>query len=128
MMEAMLEVQHILHDTSSEVFVPCDECDNIETLVDLFLVEYQKLAYAADMNSKWLWNNPSKFHVLWHWARKVRFIHPRRTNCYLDEDFVGRMKVLAQACASGSNTEQVLYNRFIKRKWAMHVMGRYCTL
>ena len=39
MMEAMLDMQHMLHDTSSEVFVPCDECDNIETLVDLLLVE-----------------------------------------------------------------------------------------
>ena len=57
MMEAMLEVQRILHDTANELFVPLDECARIETLVDVFLLEYQKLAYAADMDKKWLWSN-----------------------------------------------------------------------
>ena len=124
MMEAMLEVQRILHDTANELFVPLDECARIETLVDVFLLEYQKLAYATDMAKKWLWSNPAKFHFLWHWSRRVKFIHPRRTNCFLDEDFVGRLKILAQACASGASLESMLKNLFAKYKYALHLMGQ----
>ena len=40
---------------------------------------------------------------LWHWARKAYFPNPRRTNCYIDEDFVGRMKDVVHASSPGTD-------------------------
>ena len=127
MLRGMLEVQDILHQTARDLFIPEDQCDRIQRNVDGFLLDYQKLAYKADCEKKLLFSNPTKFHMLWHWARRIRYVNSRRTNCYLDEDFVGRLKVLAQSCAVGSDTEQMLEHMFLKYTWAQHFMARDCV-
>ena len=62
MLTAMVDVQEILHATKDDSFLSLDECDKVEALVDTFLLEYQKLAAAADVAKVFLWKNPSKFH------------------------------------------------------------------
>ena len=57
MLTAMVDVQEILHATKDDSFLSLDECDKVEALVDTFLLEYQKLAAAADVAKVWLWNN-----------------------------------------------------------------------
>ena len=45
---------------------------------------------------------PTKFHWLYHWAERSRWLNPRKGYCMIDEDFVGKCKTLAHSCAAGS--------------------------
>ena len=87
---SLVETQDLLHAHSDLLILPRGIADRIRVCVDSFLVNYQKLAFQSECNGQMLWSCPSKFHWLWHWARKAYFLNPRRTNCYIDEDFVGR--------------------------------------
>eukprot|EP00959_Pyramimonas_sp_CCMP1952_P393914 8253747-Pyramimonas_sp.AAC.1 len=89
-------------------------------LVDDFLLRYQKLAAAAESNGETLWNNPAKFHWLWHWSRKSMFINPSRTNTFIDEDFVGKMKTVVHSCAPGSSLPHMQCTSAEKYRWGLH--------
>ena len=58
----MVEAQYLLRDHAMAMFLPLEVVGRIETLVDAFLLQYQKLAFASERNGELLWNNPSKFH------------------------------------------------------------------
>ena len=122
----MVEVQDILSDHSDELLLPLPMADRIAHCVDQFLLRYQHLAYKAETSGKFLWNMPSKFHWLWHWARKARFLNPRLTNCYIDEDFVGRIKTLVHSCAAGSSLQLMISKMSEKYRYAMHLMSADC--
>ena len=123
----MVEVQDILADYSRDLFIPLPLCDRIVACVDDFLLRYQRLAVESEAKGAFLWNNPSKFHWLWHWARKARFVNPRLTNCYMDEDFVGRIKDLVHSCAAGSEQQHMVVAMAEKYRYAMHFIRIDCA-
>ena len=79
----------------------------IEESVTTFLKDYQRLAFRAQRSGKMLYNMPTKFHALWHWGRSAKFINPRRASTWIDEDFMGKMRALGQACTSGSLSARI---------------------
>ena len=121
----MVRVQSIINDYHEDVFIPLDKCDRIANLVDRFLLCYQHLAYDSETRGEFLWSCPAKFHWLYHWSRALRFINTRRTNCYLDEDFVGRMATLIHSCAAGSDSIQMVVKMLQKYRWATHFMCKF---
>ena len=123
MLGALEEVQSILRDFSNDLFIPLGQSDRLAILIDDFLIRYQRLSYASEEAGRFLWNNPSKFHWLWHWSRKARFVNPRRTNCCIDEDFVGKVKKLVHSCSAGADTQRMVVKTMNKYRWAMHFMS-----
>ena len=123
-MTALLEVQDILRDHAKDLIIPEDKVVRLQTVLDTFLLGYQRLAYEAEVSGAFLWSMPSKFHWLYHLGQKCMFLNPRRTNCFLDEDFVGKMKILLQSCASGTELHKTLMKMAEKYQWGLHFLGK----
>ena len=119
-MQALLAMQNILRSHSEEVILPLSAAKQVEEHVDAFLTGYQQLAYEVERDGELLWNFPSKFHWLHHMSRKARFLNPRKTNTFLDEDFVGKVKVLAHSTAPGTELHAMLPKMFDRCRWALH--------
>ena len=102
-----LELQQILHDHRDEYFLPAPEVIAFRRHINLFSRKYQQLAAEADAQAQLLWNQPTKFHWLWHLGERSQYLNPRRGNTMLDEDYVGRMKTLIQSCSAGTELDQM---------------------
>ena len=120
---AQLDLQGILHDFREEILLPVDAAASLRNNINSFLLTYQKLAAGADASGDVLWNQPTKFHWLWHMGQKAFYVNPRRSNTMLDEDFVGKMKVVAHACAAGAELHVVPSKACAKYRWGFHFLG-----
>ena len=96
----------------------------LHTDIDLLLGAYTALGNAAAANGQRLWNVTPKFHYLWHWGQQARWLHPRATATYMDEDFVGRIAHTAKACTGGvsiarlGNIVLAKYRRGLFLRWS----------
>eukprot|EP00959_Pyramimonas_sp_CCMP1952_P276575 5781391-Pyramimonas_sp.AAC.1 len=122
---AMIKVQDLLHDYKEELFLPVEVSKRIMNHVDDFLLRYQKLASGADSNGEALWNNPAKFHWLWHWSRRSMFLNPSRANTFVDEDFVGKMKTVVHSCSAGSSLPRMQDASAEKYRWGLDFAMRW---
>ena len=114
----------ILKANSKDMFLPVDEAKDFQKHIDRFLLTYQHLASNAEAEGSLLWNNPTKFHHLWHLSQKAMFLNPRRTNTFIDEDFVGRMKTLVHACAAGTELHHMSAKAADKYRWGLHFLAK----
>ena len=120
----MVDVQDTLSEFPYELILPLPAAELIQRRVYDFLDSYQRLAFLSEQRGDMLYNNPTKSHWLWHWSRKARFINPRITNCYMDEDFVGKMKVLVHSCSAGTDTHMMMAKMRDKYRYGMHFLAR----
>ena len=113
-------------------------CHNIESILDKYADCYRLPADAAESfnTSCWsifqlttslaqfyhaqsimLFNLTIKFHYMLHLGLMSRYINPRRTWCYVGEDFMKKVKHLTQASHSG--TSPVLVVSKVVRKYIL---------
>lgn len=116
-------LQNILRAHGNDMFLPVPAAEQLKRHATTFLVSYQELAFLAESAGKLLWNNPAKFHWLWHLADKARFLNPRRTNTFVDEDFVGRVKVLVHSCSAGTSLQGMVCKFADKYSWVLHFLS-----
>ena len=86
------------------------------------LLAYNALAVESASNNEKLYLIIPKHHALVHIA--IDFgLNPRRTQCYLDEDMVGRCKRLYNSCNAASASLRVLQRYFIMvgLRWANEI-------
>ena len=100
MFTSLVKTQDLLHDHRDEHLLPIDVAAQVFDLTKQFLLDYQRLAAAAEARGDCLWSMPTKFHWLYPWAERSRWLNPRKGNCMIDEDFVGKCKILAPSCAA----------------------------
>eukprot|EP00973_Karenia_brevis_P055522 7720625-Karenia_brevis.AAC.1 len=95
------QIMHLLDQHDPEMFVPVHVSKKIVELTDDSLLLYSRLATSAIKRRLPLWPPKPKSHMTWHWARRTLYLNPRRSICLLDEDFVRRMKNMAQGNVYG---------------------------
>ena len=120
MLETLVDAQNIMDEHADKVLMPLAAANTYKGLVHRFLRDYQRVAYEAEGRGEVLWSMPSKFHWLWHLADRAKCFNPRRTNCLLDEDFVGKHKTLMHACAAGTELHRMSEKAGTRYPWAMH--------
>ena len=118
----LTEVQDILKAHSDCLFLPEGQVERLQSCIDDYLLGYQRLAASAEANGQMLWNNPTKFHWLFHWSRKALYLNPRLTNTFIDEDFVGRIKHVVHSAAPGSSMPLMHTKTADKYRWGMHLL------
>lgn len=91
----------------------------------MFLTHYTLLGQHAEAEGLLLWNFKPKSHYLWHLARQSQFLHPALAACYVDEDFVGIIKNIAQRSSDGSKLECIGQRVF--DKYACGMQLTWCT-
>ena len=109
--------QSTIDDYSKDFFLPPDAVGLVQNSVHEFLRVYAELGHAADRRGDPLWICIVKFHKLWHMAHRAQYLCPRRGACFIDEDFVGVVKVIAQACSSGAQLHSTLGKLVEKYRW-----------
>ena len=119
----LVDVQNILDDHREHLILPIEQADRIFECTNKFLLMYQKLAFEAEGRGEMLWAMPTKFHWLYHWAERARYVNPRITNTFLDEDFVGKWKVLVRSCSAGSELHHMPQKAAEKYRWATDLLG-----
>ena len=122
-MTALCDAQGILRRHAKDLFLPVEAAEQLHRRVETFLQGYQELAHDAETAGQLRWSLPSKFHWFWHLGQKAKYINPRRTNCFVDEDFVGKIKGLVHSCAAGTELHAMIGKAMEKYRWELHVMA-----
>jgi hypothetical protein len=94
--------------------------DELRRLIDQHLGWYSKLAADAIRAGDLLWTLAPKHQWLWHLGHEAQFLHPRRSSCLQDEDFMGRIKHIVCSSTSGTALHQVPLTVIRKYRWGMH--------
>ena len=86
-----------------------------------YLYAYQKLACISLDRGEFEWKIRPKHHYFCHLLEQVESssANPRFTQCFIDEDFVGRMAKLAKACKPQTASLRVL------QRWLLMVASRW---
>ena len=120
-----LDIQSILADNAPYPFLPVGAAKNLKQLIDLYLEAYSILAQDADDKEELLWPVVPKHHWLWHLGDRCLYLNPRRGCTLVDEDFVGRMKVIVAACVHGTKAHNVPEAVVLKYIWGLHFLNTY---
>jgi hypothetical protein len=65
------------------------------------MAHYNWLAKWAEEQGKKRWNTVLKHHYVGHLATQAQWLHCRASATYLDEDYMGRVKHVAQKASGG---------------------------
>ena len=106
-LDTLSELQGILHAHSAAAILPLDSALRFQTLVRSFLQEYSLLVNAAGREKIVLFAMVPKHHWFWHLGDRALWINPRRSCCLIDEDCVGKIKLVVAACTHGTPTHEV---------------------
>lgn len=82
------------------VFLPREASALLFEHTKILLVHYSWLASDACARGKLNWSIVPKHHFMWHLAEQARFVHPRCTWTYLDEDFMNVIVHIARSSSS----------------------------
>ena len=99
----LLQALVSIYDACREpgLFLQDPALSQLHTDIDRLLGAYTALGNIAASTGQRMWNVTPKFHYLWHWGQQAKWLHPRATATFIDEDFVGRIARTAKACTGG---------------------------
>ena len=75
----------------------------------------------ADAKGLLLWPVRPKHHWLWHLGQRASFLSPRKAACFLDEDFMGKVKKVMQRCTASLALHKVPGKFLQKYRWGRYV-------
>ena len=125
LLDAQISFQTIMTTHAHLDLLPRRAAQELVGATDIVLNRYSLLANAADRAGALQWPTTPKFHYLWHLAQAACYLNPRRSNCAVDETFVGIMKSIVQSCANGTKAEAVPEAVAEKYGIAMHFLEKY---
>ena len=124
-LQRLVRLQRIL-DEEPGCFLPAAAAEEFKTCVDRLVVHCQWLSADARAKGQFLHNLTIKFHMLVHLAEQSLVISPRVGRCYLDEDYVGTMKLVAAASCSGVFIGTI--SKTVAMKYRTGINIRYCRM
>ena len=125
MLSHQADIQSILSDFATEPVLPPQVSKDFQLATDLLLKKYVIVAQAADAREELLFSIVPKHHWMWHLAHRSQYLNPRRGNTMVDEDFVGHVKTLVQACVHGTKPHMVPIKVAEKMVWALYILSVY---
>ena len=89
--------------------------DNCSALID----HYKCLAKWAQGQGMKRWNTALKHHYVGHLALQAQWLHCRAGATYLDEDFMGRIKHVAQKASGGGlvHCTSIVFQKWRRGTW-----------
>jgi len=120
LLRKQIDAQNILSDNSGQCFLPEVDAVHFANLINDMLLVYTKLANKADEDGLLLWPFTPKWHWLYHMAQRAVYLNPRVSSCFLDEDYVNRVKIIVGASVFGTPAALVPMKVADKIRWTMH--------
>ena len=99
---------------------PVEVAASFKATIVSFGQTYNALAIGADAQGCLLWNIVPKLHGLYHLGYRARFLSPRRGACLCDEDYVGKIKIVSQACLAGTQLHHIPGRLLDKMCWGLN--------
>ena len=124
-LQHLLDLIGILTDHSKEVFLPTPAVKSLQTAVTLFLKKISILRQMADKQKDLLFRVTIKHHWLFHLGQRAAYINPRRACCMLDEDYVGKLKVVVASVVHGTQAHDVPSKVIDKVQWGQQIINEY---
>ena len=124
-LQEQLSMQSTIASTSGDNFLPTDDAAAVVQNVDNIIALWTALANSADRRSVLNWSVVPKCHLLWHFAHRCQWLHPRRGNTMIDEDYVGLLKHIVHSCAFGTDQNMVPTAVVDKVRWGEHFRAVY---
>lgn len=118
-MSHLLKAQSTLDEYRGDVFLPTDKAVQFKNDLELFLRSYTRLGAEADRMSQLLFSAAPKLHWLWHLGHKAYWLNPRRSACFIDEDFVKHAKKLGARCTAGTQLHRVVLAMMSKYRYGV---------
>jgi hypothetical protein len=94
---------------------------DLRNAVDMILVLYSALSSKSEAMGQHRWNLVPKFHMLWHIGHQADFGDPRLAWTYADEDFVGKLAKLGQACSFGVHSSAMSQSIVRRYLWGLRL-------
>ena len=116
----LVGIHSVIDEFAQSFFLTREASGKLTQRVADFLSVYTQLAHNADGRGDLLWNLTIKFHWLWHFGQRCHYLSPRRGACLIDEDFVGKVKKVAAACAAGTKLHFIPAKVLDKMRWGRH--------
>ena len=113
-------VQDTITQYRRDALLPRDAAEQLRESAQSFLLEYAALARAADQEGVLLWNATPKLHWYDHLAQRAMFLNPRVGSTFLDEDYMGCLKVLVHSCSFGVAAHEAPPKAAAMYRWAQH--------
>jgi hypothetical protein len=105
-----------------------EQARHAEQMVSLFLTEYKWLCDWAKTRHLKLFPLKPKFHMLWHMSKDFKFLNPKVTWTFKNEDYVGKISHLAHSCSYGISRPQVNSPMCSQYRCLMHLKLERCFL
>ena len=99
--------------------MPDDVALDFRRHMDVFLLAYTWLGAEADKLHELRFTAAPKLHWAWHLAYKAFYLNPRRSACFLDEDFVKHCKTLGAKCTASTQLHRVPLSMMTKYRYGV---------
>ena len=103
------------------VFLPLPTAHSFQAKVNEVLSLYSFLAQRADAEGLCLWRFVPKLHYWYHLGERCVYLNPRVTSCWIDEDYVGKVKAVVVSCTMGTPMHSVPAKVAEKLSWVVHI-------
>jgi len=123
--ENLCKIDDILDELNLELFLPRAAATTLMSAVENHLLHYGHLSYLADRQGHLLFTAAPKHHMMYHWGAKAMFLNPRRTACFLDDDYVNVIKNIARSCTAGLKLHKIVASVAVKHRWGLHMQHKY---
>ena len=121
-LEALADIMLIVDASARDMFLSPGDVHKIQSLTDVYLQSYSRLATSADEAKEHLWSSVPKLHWMWHWAHRCQYLSPRKGACLLDEDFVGKIKAIVAASMRAQTAHMAGKAVVTRAQWGKHMM------
>ena len=114
----VLDLYEIAGASTGLFHLPEDRELILDTAVHL-IAHYNWLAKWAEEQGHKRWNTVLKHHYVGHVAEQAQWLHCRAGATYLDEDFMGRIKHVAQKASGGGllHTTSIVLQKWRRGTW-----------
>ena len=116
---SQVRLQEIIDEEPAALFIEPALAAELPAVADRMLSFYSRLADAANRAGELLWTVAPKHHQLVHICARAAYLHPRRGSCFVDEDFMRRVKGIVQACTAATPLHRVPMTLLQKYRWGM---------
>lgn len=113
-------VQDIITQHSRDALLPRDAAEQLRKNAKSFFTGRRGFGEGRRQQNVLLWNATPKLHWYDHLAERAMFLNPRVGSTFLDEDFMGRLKVLVHSCSFGVAAHEAPLKAAAMYRWVQH--------
>ena len=121
-LKCSVRMDNIISEHPTDICLPPEAADDFERAAWGFLGCLTALAKHYNALGLKVFDVTVKAHYLAHCALKSRDLSPRLGWCYCGEDFMGKMKKVAQASMRGVKMSKVGHKVLFKYCWGLHFL------